>query len=215
MDVFSRRDSSSKAAEPVEFPRWWDEDYEHLEQILLRLAHALGLEADNLSTKPLKEDLREKADLYQHFCSARVGARESTSRGSTRSSQSVASGASSSPMPPRCPGHRAHAAGRVVVADAVVRRSSDSESNENAKYVVSDEAKKDGCLHLKGATGRPVCDPSRGSEALGKVDLMLLHWPGDTASGTLQHGRPLPSCCLAADEAVQLPQGRGRQLRAT
>ena len=22
---------------------------------------------------------------------------------------------------------------------------------------------------------------------------MLLHWPGDTASGTLQHGRPLPN----------------------
>ncbi|CAK9054991.1 unnamed protein product, partial [Durusdinium trenchii] len=64
----SRGRVTLRAAEPraepvVEFPRWWDEDYEHLEQILLRLADTLGLEANNLSssTKPLKEDLREKA----------------------------------------------------------------------------------------------------------------------------------------------------------
>ena len=50
---------------------------------------------------------------------------------------------------------------------------------------------------------------------------MLLHWPGATASGTLQHGQPLPSCCRRFEREERLrgviawgPSGGEDTLRA-
>ena len=47
-----------------------------------------------------------------------------------------------------------------------------------------------------------------------EVDLMLLHWPGDTASGTLQHGRPLPSCCRRFEQEERLVVGLSKCLES-